>query len=80
MEIQSGMPVYSKAGHDKGRVFVVLKTENNYAYIADGDTRKIDKPKKKKLMHLQKINEILELDENLSNKALRQMLAQYKPI
>ena len=54
MDITVGMLVYSKAGRDKKNLFLVLEVENGYAYIADGNLRKSEKPKKKKLIHLQK--------------------------
>jgi hypothetical protein len=44
--------VFSLAGHDKGRVYVVLKTDGRYAFIADGKTRKLTNPKRKSLKHL----------------------------
>lgn len=49
-----GQIVKSKAGHDKGYVFFVMKILNNdYVLIADGDRRKSDSPKKKNIRHLQ---------------------------
>ena len=51
--ILPGYAVFSKKGRDKGRYFVVLYTvDADFAVIADGDTRKIDHPKKKRLKHL----------------------------
>ncbi len=44
--------VFSLAGHDKGREYVVLKTDGNYALLVDGKTRKLANPKKKCLKHL----------------------------
>ena len=43
MDITVGTIVYSKAGHDKKNMFLVLKLENEYAYIADGDMRRAEK-------------------------------------
>ncbi len=51
-EQKIGMMVFSKAGHDKGRYYVIVKLDGDFAYIADGALRKIDNPKKKKFMHL----------------------------
>ncbi|NLI54946.1 MAG: RNA-binding protein [Clostridiales bacterium] len=53
----------SRAGHDKGRAFVVVGIhDENHVLLSDGETRKIARPKKKKLMHLhfepQKADEI----------------------
>ena len=48
-----GRVVLSKQGHDKGRAFVVVGlVDDRYVLIADGDTRKLSKPKKKQAKHL----------------------------
>ncbi|QCX33859.1 RNA-binding protein [Caloramator sp. E03] len=53
MDVALGQIVHSKAGRDKGKYFVVVGiVDSNYVLIADGDLRKINNPKKKKLMHL----------------------------
>ena len=48
-----GQVVLSTAGHDKGRTFVVVGQAGDSAVlIADGRTRTMDRPKKKKIRHL----------------------------
>lgn len=48
-----GKVVNSKAGRDMHRKFIVVGIVNSeYVYISDGDLRKIEKPKKKKVRHL----------------------------
>lgn len=43
----------SRAGHDKGRAFVIVGVyDENHVLLSDGETRKLERPKKKKLMHL----------------------------
>lgn len=44
--------VVSRAGRDSGGYYIVMKLDGVYAYICDGELRKTDKPKKKKLKHL----------------------------
>lgn len=81
-----GQIVRSKAGRDKGRVFVVVgNADNLHVLIADGDLRKIEKPKKKKIKHLQKYNDIAEdirlkiiKKEKITNADLRNALEQYR--
>ena len=51
-DIKTGDIVRSKAGRDSGRYFVVVRTEENFAFVCDGDLRKIDRPKRKKFRHL----------------------------
>jgi ribosomal protein L14E/L6E/L27E len=51
----------SAAGRDKGRLFVIIGIiDEQYVYIADGDLRIKDRPKKKKLRHLRLRPEILQ--------------------
>lgn len=77
MDISKGSLVYSRSGRDKGKLFVVLNMDGDYVYLADGDTRRAEKPKKKKLKHINKTNTVLELDfENISDSALRKALAK----
>ncbi len=54
-----GQIVKSKSGHDKGNLFFVVKVlDDDYVLIADGDRRKSENPKKKKVKHLQHYNRI----------------------
>jgi len=53
MPITVGRVVRSTAGRDKGRLFLVVGVfDGEHLLIADGDLRKLEKPKKKKLRHL----------------------------
>ena len=52
-----GMLAKSKAGHDKGHVYVILKADETYVYLVDGKIRTMDKPKKKRKKHVQLICE-----------------------
>lgn len=48
-----GRVVLSKQGHDKGKAFLVVGlVDETYVLIADGESRKLDKPKKKQAKHL----------------------------
>lgn len=74
MEIERGSLVYSISGRDKGSLFLVLKREGDFVYLADGSMRKLENPKKKKIKHTNKTNTLLEFDENISNSDIRKML------
>lgn len=52
---KAGMLARSKAGHDAGRIYVIIDTDDAYVYLADGRIRTLDKPKKKKKKHVQLI-------------------------
>lgn len=69
-DITVGQVVKSRAGRDKGRIFLVLDIidEQNVSII-DGDLRKLDNPKQKKLKHLIVYKTVLsELKEKLDSK------------
>ena len=43
----------SRAGHDKGRAFLIVGIfDENHVLLSDGETRNLARPKKKKLSHL----------------------------
>lgn len=72
--IVAGMVVKSMAGHDSGSYYAVIRAENGFAYIADGKLRKVEKPKKKNPLHLQKTLVTVVLAD-ITNKKLRSALA-----
>ncbi len=79
MEIERGSLVYSIAGRDKGSLFLVLKRDGDFVYLADGDLRKVENPKKKKLKHINKTNTLMDADfENISNSDIRKSLLKAK--
>ena len=55
----------SKAGHDKTKLYVIMKEDTEYVYLVDGDLKPLDKPKKKSKKHIQIINRV---DETIQNK------------
>ncbi len=58
-----GRVVLSTQGRDAGRYFVVLQVvDENYVLMADGLTRKIAHPKKKKVKHLRPKPIMVEVD------------------
>lgn len=77
MSIVKGSVVRAKAGREKGSFFVALKVEDGYAYIADGKTRRIEKPKKKKLIHLSAANKVIESSLE-TNPQIKRILSQFK--
>ena len=77
MDIKKGSLVYSRAGRDKGTLFIVIDKEGDWVYLADGNIRKAEKPKKKRLKHINKTNKMAEIDfENISDSMLRKALAK----
>lgn len=85
-DIMIGQIVESRAGRDKGRIFLVLDIiDDQHLFIIDGDLRKIDNPKKKKIKHLIVYNKVLKelsyrLDNNIkvNNAYVRRLLDPFK--
>lgn len=84
MEKYEGLVVKSRAGRDNGQLYLVIRTDGDFVYVANGDTRKIEAPKKKKLKHIQKTSFYAEdikikLLENklVENHEVRKALAEY---
>lgn len=63
----------SKAGHDKGHVYVIVKADETYVYLVDGCVRTLDKPKKKKQKHVQLIGMKHELS-GIDNVGIKRIL------
>lgn len=75
MDIQKGMIVKAVAGRDKERYFAVVGEENGAVLIADGKTRKLQKPKRKNIRHLKFTGKIIGLND-ITNKKLKNVLAE----
>ena len=52
MDIAASNIVRSAAGRDRGKLFAVLAVEGEYLLLADGKTRKVESPKRKKRRHV----------------------------
>ena len=77
-----GRVINSNAGRDKGKLFIVTEmVDDEFVLLADGDLRKIEKPKKKKIKHvkftditLEEIRTKLEKHDKITNAELRKAL------
>lgn len=80
-DLKVGQIVRSKAGRDKDEVFIVYEiVDSNFVLLVDGKIRKIDKPKKKKVKHLQKFNfifddfELRKIDNEFNDAYIRKLI------
>lgn len=71
MEVKRGQIVKSKAGHDKGSFQVILSLQLPYAMVCDGRRRPLEKPKKKKLMHLAPVQTVLTEEQLRTNRQIK---------
>lgn len=77
-----GMLVTARAGRDRGGRFLIVGREGEeYALIADGSTRRLSRPKRKKLRHLhieprcaEDIRAMLERGETPQDAAIRRAI------
>ena len=84
-DFKTGMLAVSKAGHDKGRLYVVINADQEYVYLADGKNRSVCQPKKKKQKHIQ-INyhipmvlaKALETEKELKDEQIKKAIKDYK--
>ena len=47
--------VEATAGREKGQWFYVIKTDEDFLYLANGKDRSLEKPKRKKRKHAKKV-------------------------
>ena len=76
MKVQKGSVVKAKAGRDSEGYFVVTGVEEGYCFIADGKSRKLERPKRKNIKHLCFTNSMIELND-ITDKKLRTQLKRY---
>ena len=84
----TGLFVLSISGRDKGRVHVIVGSdaEQDLVYICDGKTRKLEKPKPKKLKHIKFLSHRDELldqiirEETLTDRKIREAIARQEMI
>ena len=85
MEIAKSNIVRSDAGRDKGKLFVVLAVEGEFLLLADGKSRKVENPKRKKRRHVlfvsaeeNRLADKLKRGEKITNSELRRTLAIFR--
>ena len=84
MEVDKSSLVVSKAGRDQGQLFYVIDADEQYVYLVDGKSRKLEKPKPKPRNHVQaafqtesRIAEKIRNGEKVLNSELRKELASF---
>ena len=84
MELSKADMIVSLAGRDKGQLFFVVDTDEQYVYLADGKGRRLESPKRKKRRHVRKlpwsrarVAEKLRNGDKVLNSELRRELAVF---
>jgi ribosomal protein L14E/L6E/L27E len=85
MEIAKSSIVRSDAGRDKGKLFIVMAVQGEYLLLADGKSRKVESPKRKKRKHVlfvaadeTRVSQKIISNEKVTNSELRRTLAAYR--
>ena len=80
-QLKKGMYARSLAGHDKGKLYIIIETDTQYVYLSDGKLRPLEKLKKKKLKHVQvdysifqPLQEQMEQQVSVSNEDIRKAI------
>ena len=82
MDIVKANVVISTAGRDKGETFFVLGTEGDFLLLADGKTRPVERPKRKRRKHAKlyrsdggSLSGRIRSSEQITNSELRKAIA-----
>jgi len=69
LDVTLGEIVDSTAGRDSGKRFLVIGiVDDKHVLLADGSSRRIEKPKKKKLKHMKSAGIVVQsINEKLKN-------------
>lgn len=75
-----GMLAVSKAGHDKETVYVIIQEEGEYIYVADGQGRTVERPKRKNKKHIQVIKKrrLSEPENGFDNLEIKRIIKEYR--
>ena len=89
VEYKKGYFARSKAGHDKGKLYIIIEGTDtgrpeDFILLADGECKLLEKPKKKRVKHVQVIktcdaliNQLLENDLTIRNEDIRLAVKRY---
>lgn len=78
MKYVRGLVVRSRAGHDQGGFFAVLSADEKFAVICDGKRRSLEKPKRKKKIHLAATTTVLPDSSMKTNREIRVALRSFQ--
>ena len=81
----TGMFATSRAGHDKGKLYIIIEESEEYVYLTDGRLKPVDRPKKKKKKHIQIIRKVdetiqfmIEEKKPISNEMVKRAIKEYE--
>lgn len=75
MKIKGYGLAFSKAGHDKGKIYVIKEELGEYVTLVDGITKTMKSPKRKNRKHIQPIH--VDTDGILTDQTVQELLCRY---
>ena len=80
---EKGMFAISKAGHDKGNIYVIWEQKEDVLFLVDGQRKTLARPKKKNRKHVQIVKEIPEelknlLRQSVTDETIKYILKRYR--
>lgn len=74
-----GMLATSLAGHDKDSVYVIIREDGEYIYVADGKSRTVERPKRKNRKHVQLIKKkrMPKPDSGFDDLQIKRVIKEY---
>ena len=76
MKLQIGSVVKAAAGRDGEGHFVVTEVCKGRCFIANGKSRRLEKPKCKNVKHIRLTNSVIDLND-ITDKKLRRLLKDF---
>ncbi|MBQ9989903.1 MAG: KOW domain-containing RNA-binding protein [Lachnospiraceae bacterium] len=81
-----GLLASSLAGHDKNKIYLIIKEEEDWFWLADGKDRRLENPKKKNKKHVQliryytdrELTENIHQDKDFSDLKIKRMIKAYE--
>lgn len=75
----TGYLAYSIAGHDKGKLYFIMREEQDFVYVSDGLIRPVEKLKRKNKKHIQIIKNFGQRTniESMTNEEVKRLIKVY---
>ena len=84
MEIMRAHLIEATAGREKGKLLYVMETDGEYLLLADGKSRRVEAPKRKKRKHVRfvaahsdRVADKIRENERVTNSELRKAIASH---
>ncbi len=82
---ERGMLAWSRAGHDCGQLYVITDVQGEYVFLSDGRLKPLERPKKKKIKHIQVVRRIPEeldgiAEGNVKNEEIRKVIRRFSDV